>query len=77
VYFRLPETGGFSFAELDILFANKVSARRFKHVTIHDELAAGETKGESTDRDGTDTEKGDLTVNEKDVVQGGVYHLDS
>ncbi|ORX36271.1 putative maltose permease [Kockovaella imperatae] len=37
-YFRLPETGGFSFAELDILFANKVSTRKFKHVVIHDEV---------------------------------------
>lgn len=33
-YFRLPETGGFSFMELDILFANKVSARKFKTVNI-------------------------------------------
>ena len=33
-YFRLPETGGFSFEELDILFANKVSARNFKTVKI-------------------------------------------
>ena len=28
-YFFLPETRGLSYAELDILFANKVSARRF------------------------------------------------
>ena len=33
-WFRMPETGGFSFAELDILFANKVSARKFKSVVI-------------------------------------------
>ncbi|ORY20871.1 trehalose transport-related protein [Naematelia encephala] len=33
-FFRLPETQGFSFAELDILFANKVSARKFKQVDI-------------------------------------------
>jgi SP family general alpha glucoside:H+ symporter-like MFS transporter len=41
-FFRLPETGGFSFAELDILFANRVPARKFRHVVIHDEMA--ETK---------------------------------
>jgi MFS transporter, SP family, general alpha glucoside:H+ symporter len=33
-FFRLPETGGFSFAELDILFANKVPTRKFKEVKI-------------------------------------------
>jgi SP family general alpha glucoside:H+ symporter-like MFS transporter len=41
-FFRLPETGGFSFAELDILFANRVPARKFRHVVIHDEMV--ETK---------------------------------
>ena len=35
-FFRMPETGGFSFAELDILFANKVPARRFKSTSIHE-----------------------------------------
>lgn len=34
-FFRLPETGGLSFSELDILFANKVPARRFKSTVIH------------------------------------------
>ncbi|ORY31075.1 trehalose transport-related protein [Naematelia encephala] len=38
-FFRLPETGGFSFAELDILFANKVPTRRFKQFKIRGELA--------------------------------------
>ena len=28
-YFRLPETGGRTYEELDILFANKVAARKF------------------------------------------------
>lgn len=37
-YFRLPETGGLSFADLDILFANKVNARKFKDVVIHGAL---------------------------------------
>jgi SP family general alpha glucoside:H+ symporter-like MFS transporter len=30
----MPETAGFSFAELDILFANKVPARKFTKVEI-------------------------------------------
>jgi len=40
-YFRMPETGGFSFAELEILFANGVPARKFTKMRIHDEMAAG------------------------------------
>jgi SP family general alpha glucoside:H+ symporter-like MFS transporter len=71
VYFRLPETGGFSFAELDILFSNKVSARKFKHVTIHDELAEAETKAEITNA------TNEKTDNEKDVVQAEVYQLNA
>jgi SP family general alpha glucoside:H+ symporter-like MFS transporter len=38
-FFRLPETGGFSFAELDILFANKVPTRKFKQYKIKGESA--------------------------------------
>ncbi|WWD22917.1 hypothetical protein CI109_107412 [Kwoniella shandongensis] len=38
-FFRLPETGGRSFAELDILFANKVPARKFKSTIVKDETA--------------------------------------
>jgi SP family general alpha glucoside:H+ symporter-like MFS transporter len=46
-YFRMPETGGFSFAELDILFANKVNARKFTRVVIHGESSccAVESRG--------------------------------
>lgn len=40
-FFRLPETGGFTFAELDILFANKVSARKFTHVQVEGESTRG------------------------------------
>jgi SP family general alpha glucoside:H+ symporter-like MFS transporter len=36
-WIRMPETGGFSFAELDILFANKVPARKFKSVVVRGE----------------------------------------
>jgi SP family general alpha glucoside:H+ symporter-like MFS transporter len=42
-YFRMPETGGFSFAELEILFANKVDAREFTKQRIHDEMAADDS----------------------------------
>lgn len=38
-FFRLPETGGFSFAELDILFANRVPARKFKKAAVKGGLA--------------------------------------
>lgn len=33
-YFRLPETKGRSFHELDVLFAKKVSARKFKSTDV-------------------------------------------
>lgn len=36
-FFRVPETRGLSYAELDILFANKVNARKFSNVVIHGE----------------------------------------
>lgn len=39
LWFRLPETKGRMFSELDVLFANEVPARQFKH-TIVDELSA-------------------------------------
>lgn len=31
-YFRLPEPKGLTYAELDVLFENKVSARKFRKV---------------------------------------------
>ena len=41
-YFRLPETKGFTFAEIDMLFEEGVSARRF--ATVRKEVAqAAET----------------------------------
>lgn len=50
-YFRMPETGGFSFAELELLFANKVPARKFTKVEIHDEAVAGNTKFDEADEE--------------------------
>ena len=38
-WLRMPETGGFSFAELDILFANKVPARKFTKVSVDEQFA--------------------------------------
>ena len=43
-YFCLPETRNLSYAELDILFGNKISARHFEHVKVQDEAAAGDGK---------------------------------
>jgi SP family general alpha glucoside:H+ symporter-like MFS transporter len=40
-FFRMPETGGFSFAELDLLFSAKVSARKFTSYVIDERLAHG------------------------------------
>lgn len=37
-YFRLPECKGRSFGEIDILFANHVSARDFKKSDVANEL---------------------------------------
>ena len=34
IYFRLPEPKGRTYGELDVLFENKVSARKFKHTTV-------------------------------------------
>jgi SP family general alpha glucoside:H+ symporter-like MFS transporter len=43
-FFRLPETQGRSFDELDVLFAKKVSARKFKS-TVVDTFDESETAG--------------------------------
>lgn len=48
-YFCLPETRNLSYAELDILFANKISARKFDKVKVQDEAAAGDGKFTHTD----------------------------
>lgn len=33
-YFRLPEPKGLTYADLDVLFENKVSARQFRKVEV-------------------------------------------
>ncbi|RSH93089.1 hypothetical protein EHS25_007442 [Saitozyma podzolica] len=63
-FFRLPETRGLSYAEMEILFANRISARKFGHVKVHDEAAAGDAKF-------ADPEGGD-EADEKE--KGVVYH---
>ncbi|OCF32008.1 hypothetical protein I317_06706 [Kwoniella heveanensis CBS 569] len=50
-FFRLPETGGFSFAELDILFANKVPTRQFTKVQISHEAVEIGTEKQVIDND--------------------------
>lgn len=39
-YFRLPEPSGKTYGELDILFDNKVHARRFKRVKVNTATSA-------------------------------------
>ncbi|WRT69905.1 uncharacterized protein IL334_006896 [Kwoniella shivajii] len=50
-FFRLPETGGFSFAELDILFANKVPTRQFTKVKIRNDAVEIGTEKQVFDHD--------------------------
>ena len=60
-FFRLPETGGKSFSELDILFANKVPARKFRTTIVHGEFAPRlhpGTKLTKADEAAQDTTKG-------------------
>lgn len=47
----MPETGRFSYAELDILFSNHVPARKFTKVKIVDEAAAGSSKIDDEDEE--------------------------
>lgn len=59
MYIMLPETRNRSFAELDVLFENKVSARKF-HKTNVDQFS-----GHSTDikvDDSSDTGSGDEKI---------------
>ncbi|KAL7425256.1 hypothetical protein Q5752_000944 [Cryptotrichosporon argae] len=56
-FFRLPETRGFSFAELDILFANKVPTRKFTQVVIHDEAVPGADELDPTHAEAYDDKK--------------------
>ncbi|RSH93062.1 hypothetical protein EHS25_007415 [Saitozyma podzolica] len=62
-YFRLPETGGLSFADLDILFANKVNARKFKDVVIHDESAGNAKMADDEEAVGIEKEATDHAEN--------------
>ncbi|WVQ69130.1 uncharacterized protein L199_007345 [Kwoniella botswanensis] len=59
-FFRLPETGGRSFTELDILFANKVPARKFKNTVVRDEAAEYGVQGK---------EAVDVVQDEKEAVE--------
>ncbi|CZR61466.1 related to alpha-glucoside transport protein [Phialocephala subalpina] len=43
-YFRVPETAGRTYEELDILFANKVSARKFAKTTVDAYADTGESR---------------------------------
>ena len=42
-FFRLPETKGLTFAELDVLFEKRVAARNFKKARVQSHAAFGAT----------------------------------
>ena len=52
-YFRLPEPKGRTYGELDVLFENKVSARKFAKTRV-DQFAGDHTEiiAETSDSDG-------------------------
>ena len=62
-YFRLPEPKGLTYAELDVLFENKVSARKFRSVQVDpyrsDNLVVTQDEGSGED------EKVNFNVHEK------------
>ena len=43
-WFRLPETKGRTFGEIDLLFENNVSARKFKHTSVDRRFAPCPTR---------------------------------
>lgn len=43
-WFRLPETKGRTFGEIDILFENKISARKFKYTKVDGKYTASRSK---------------------------------
>ncbi|OJD38035.1 sugar porter family mfs transporter [Diplodia corticola] len=47
-YFRLPEPKGRTYAELDVLFEKKVSARKFKTTVVDQFVGAGRSTSSST-----------------------------
>ena len=74
VFFRLPETGGFSFAELDILFANKVSARKFKSTTINERIAF-HTKDTVADGPVPDDDAKEIAMHEENIKRTPVLEI--
>ena len=66
-YFRLPETANLSFADLDILFANKVPARKFASTNI-DTLAQRVDPSEVREKE--KGEIGDKYLDEKKAENG-------
>lgn len=75
-YFRLPETGGFSFAELDILFGNKVKTRQFTKVRIQSVSCRADCVSKLTEPD--DASVPNTVDDEKDkTLAEDVLHLES
>lgn len=49
-WFRLPETKDRSFGEIDLLFENHISARKFKHTSVDRKLAFAVCHSRYTDQ---------------------------
>ncbi|WWC92593.1 uncharacterized protein L201_007552 [Kwoniella dendrophila CBS 6074] len=70
-FFRLPETGGFSFAELDMLFASKVPTRQFKKVKINNEAITIGTEKQIFDHD-HDEKDNEVEIHHVEVKDGTI-----
>ena len=53
-YFRVPEPKGRSYAEMDMLFAARISARKFKHTDVADFATVADRQSESEQGDTKD-----------------------
>ena len=63
-YFRVPEPKGRSYAEMDMLFAARISARKFKQTAVADFATTGDGQSGSEHSD-TKDEKGAAMYTER------------
>lgn len=71
----MPETGGLSFAEIDILFARKVPARKFKDVDIVEEFGI-DPRAHQAALDGEDFDHHRAMDIEKEEQKGNTQHVE-
>lgn len=71
----MPETGGLSFAEIDILFARKVPARKFKDVDIVEEFGI-DPRAHQAALDGEDFDHNRAMDIEKEEQKGNTQHVE-